>query len=84
MRGPPKERSISGAPRTADGEEITVRANIELAGEVADVHEYGADGVGLFRTEFLYLAAGDSSIRKRLADGGLSRRGVVGSRRGPS
>lgn len=53
-----KERSVAGPVRTRDGEEITVRANIELASEAADVAAYGADGVGLFRSEFLYLASG--------------------------
>ena len=51
-----KERSLSGLTRTRDGEEISIRANIELAREVPDVFEYGADGVGLFRSEFLYLS----------------------------
>ncbi|MGE5345281.1 MAG: phosphoenolpyruvate--protein phosphotransferase [Acidithiobacillales bacterium] len=54
-----KQRSVGGVARTTDGVEIAVRANIELVDEVADVMEYGADGVGLFRSEFLYLAAGD-------------------------
>lgn len=54
-----KERSVSGVAVTTDGVEIAVRANIELASEAADVLDYGADGVGLFRSEFLYLAAGD-------------------------
>ncbi len=54
-----KERSVGGVAVTADGVEIAVLANIELASEAADVLEYGADGVGLFRSEFLYLAAGD-------------------------
>jgi len=53
-----KERSVSGAATTTDGVEVAVCANIELTSEVADVLEYGADGVGLFRSEFLYLAAG--------------------------
>ena len=53
-----KERSVSGAAKTTDGVEIAVRANIELTSEVADVLEYGADGVGLFRSEFLYLVSG--------------------------
>ncbi len=53
-----KERSVSGAATTTDGVDIAVCANIELTSEVADVLEYGADGVGLFRSEFLYLAAG--------------------------
>lgn len=51
-----KERSLSGLARTRDGEEVAIRANIELAREVSDVFEYGADGVGLFRSEFLYLS----------------------------
>jgi phosphotransferase system enzyme I (PtsI) len=54
-----KERSVGGAATTADGVGIVVRANIEFSSEVVDVCEYGADGVGLFRSEFLYLAAGD-------------------------
>ncbi len=52
-----KERSLSGLARTRDGEEVAIRANIELAREVPDVFEYGADGVGLFRSEFLYLSS---------------------------
>ena len=51
-----KERSHGGITRTRDGAEVTVRANIELASEIDDVIEYGADGVGLFRSEFLYLS----------------------------
>ncbi len=51
-----KEKSLSGLARTRDGEEVAIRANIELAREVPDVFEYGADGVGLFRSEFLYLS----------------------------
>lgn len=52
-----KEKSLSGLARTRDGEEVAIRANIELAREVPDVFEYGADGVGLFRSEFLYLSS---------------------------
>jgi len=40
---------------TSDGRHITLSANIELPDEIADVMEYGAEGVGLFRTEFLFL-----------------------------
>ena len=52
-----KERSQSGAVRTRDGVEVAIRANLELTREVPDVSEYGADGVGLFRSEFLYLSS---------------------------
>ena len=40
---------------TSDGHPKRVLANIELPGEVSLAHKYGADGVGLYRTEFLYL-----------------------------
>jgi len=40
---------------TLDGQKITLSANIEQSGDVAAVKEFGADGVGLFRTEFLFL-----------------------------
>ncbi len=40
---------------TRDGYVSRVLANIELPEEVSLAHKYGADGVGLYRTEFLYL-----------------------------
>ncbi len=40
---------------TKDGYRITVRANIEFLEEVGTVKEYGGEGIGLYRTEFLYL-----------------------------
>lgn len=43
------------AATTADGEEIELLANIESADDIKSLHNIGADGVGLLRTEFLYL-----------------------------
>jgi phosphotransferase system enzyme I (PtsI) len=40
---------------TADGTRITLLGNIEFPDEATDCLERGADGVGLYRTEFLYL-----------------------------
>jgi len=40
---------------TKDGKRIILSANIELPDELNDVFEAGAEGVGLFRTEFLFL-----------------------------
>ncbi len=40
---------------TADGSHIILSANIELPGEMDDVVKFGAEGVGLFRSEFLFL-----------------------------
>ena len=42
---------------TLDGAEIALLANIEQPGETALVKEYRAQGVGLYRTEFLFLGA---------------------------
>ncbi len=41
---------------TLDGHIVTIQANIELMEELNSVLESGAEGVGLFRTEFLYLS----------------------------
>lgn len=43
------------APDTADGRHITLSANIEFPEEISEVREVGAEGVGLFRTEFLFI-----------------------------
>ncbi|WP_373741826.1 phosphoenolpyruvate--protein phosphotransferase [Neisseria sp.] len=43
------------AATTADGIPIELLANIESAEDIKALHNLGADGVGLFRSEFLYL-----------------------------
>ncbi len=43
---------------TLDGVRIILSANIELAEDASAVREAGADGVGLFRTEYLFLQGG--------------------------
>ena len=40
---------------TRDGRHIVLSANIELPGDVEAVAANGAEGIGLYRTEFLYL-----------------------------
>jgi phosphotransferase system enzyme I (PtsI) len=42
-------------PETPDGFHVKLLANIELVEELPSVLEYGAEGIGLYRTEFLYL-----------------------------
>ncbi|MEM1107490.1 MAG: phosphoenolpyruvate--protein phosphotransferase [Planctomycetota bacterium] len=42
---------------TKDGTEIDLLGNIEFPTEVPDALEKGAVGIGLYRTEFLYLSA---------------------------
>jgi len=41
---------------TQDGRKIELSANIELPSDTDSVLEYGAEGIGLFRTEYLYIA----------------------------
>ena len=41
--------------RTRDGRRIEVSANLGSASEADDALEWGAEGVGLFRTEFLFM-----------------------------
>lgn len=41
---------------TKDGTDVRLYANIEFADEIDEALESGATGVGLFRTEFLFLA----------------------------
>jgi phosphotransferase system enzyme I (PtsI) len=51
-----KLRDILHEPAvTLDGNRITLSANIGQAGDIEAVLESGADGVGLFRTEYLFL-----------------------------
>ena len=40
---------------TLDGQPVVLRANLDLPTEAARAREHGAEGVGLFRTEFLVV-----------------------------
>ena len=52
---------LKGKPAvTRDGEHIQLQANIELVDDVANVLAVGADGVGLYRTEFRYMNREDT------------------------
>ena len=51
--------SLAGVPgRTADGEHLTLLANIEFNREVDAALAFGSDGIGLYRTEYLFLQGG--------------------------
>lgn len=49
---------------TKDGRRITVGANAEFVEELPHICACGAEGVGLFRTEFLYLENPETSEEK--------------------
>ncbi len=40
---------------TTDGIRINLRGNVSLVCEIDKLKEYGAEGIGLYRTEFLYM-----------------------------
>lgn len=40
---------------TKDGRRITLLANMELPDEIESIKAHGAEGIGLYRTEYLYL-----------------------------
>ena len=41
---------------TKDNVKISLQANIELVEELQDAQKFGAEGIGLYRSEFLYIA----------------------------
>ncbi len=43
---------------TLDGKRIELKANIEVVDEIEFAHSYAADGIGLFRSEFLLMKPG--------------------------
>jgi phosphotransferase system enzyme I (PtsI) len=45
-------------PVTRDGVRVELRSNIDLPGEAEAAKAHGADGVGLYRTEFLVVGRG--------------------------
>lgn len=47
---------------TTDGHSLALRANIGLETELKLIEAYGADGVGLLRTELFFLATGGGTL----------------------
>lgn len=50
-------KDIGLEAETLDGEKIQLMANIETIHEAKSIRKYGGEGIGLYRTEFLYLAS---------------------------
>ena len=53
---------------TSDGYKITIKANIEFLGEAKTAIENGAEGIGLYRTEYLYMIKKDFPDEQTLFD----------------
>ncbi|MDR3192260.1 MAG: phosphoenolpyruvate--protein phosphotransferase, partial [Treponema sp.] len=61
------EESMSGKnlpAETRDGARIILNANIEIPEEADQVLNYGAEGIGLYRSEFLFLTPGQAAAEE--------------------
>ncbi len=55
-----KLESIKTLPaRTKDGKDIELASNIEFPNEIANIEDLQGDGIGLYRTEYLFLAVAE-------------------------
>ncbi len=62
-------REIGGySASTRDGVEIVLRANVDSEDDIEVAAERGAAGIGLLRTEFLYLAVGGAASEAEQED----------------
>jgi len=50
---PPRPATVPGPVHTADGIRIRLQANVELLEDLPFLDEHGAEGVGLYRSEFM-------------------------------
>jgi phosphotransferase system enzyme I (PtsI) len=50
---------------TRDGHRVSLKANIEIPEEAGQVLRYGAEGIGLYRSEFLFLTPGQAAEEER-------------------
>ncbi len=55
-----QRRSGTGPARTSDGHRLEIAANIATAEEAEAAFNTGAEGIGLFRTEMLFLERGQA------------------------
>ncbi|MBN4078144.1 phosphoenolpyruvate--protein phosphotransferase [Nitrospina gracilis] len=58
--------NIHQRAETLDGHHIHLLANIESSQEVKTLRNFGSEGVGLYRTEFLYMSASNLPGEKEL------------------
>ncbi|MCL2479112.1 MAG: phosphoenolpyruvate--protein phosphotransferase [Treponema sp.] len=53
---------LKGLPaETKDGRRVELKANIEVPEEAGTVAGYGASGIGLYRSEFLFMSSGGNA-----------------------
>ncbi|MDR1929899.1 MAG: phosphoenolpyruvate--protein phosphotransferase [Treponema sp.] len=61
-----KLSALSRLPaETKDHHRVVLRANIELPEEAGDLERCGAEGIGLYRSEFLFMGSGKAAEEER-------------------
>jgi phosphotransferase system enzyme I (PtsI) len=64
---PGKLRSLKNLPaETPDGRRVVLNANLDMPEEAGGTSFYGAEGIGLFRSEFLFMTPGRSAEENQL------------------
>jgi phosphotransferase system enzyme I (PtsI) len=58
--------NIDRPAETVDGFQVRLLANIESTHEIKTLRKFGAEGVGLYRTEFLYMSSQNIPSEKEL------------------
>lgn len=53
-----RDEIVAMPSETLDGHPVALQANVEFPEEMPLLQEYGAEGIGLFRTEMLFLTEG--------------------------
>lgn len=53
---------LDGPTRTADGHAVTLQANVDFEATLDTLERYGAEGIGLMRTEVLFLSGNRRSL----------------------
>ncbi|QJT09199.1 phosphoenolpyruvate--protein phosphotransferase [Oceanidesulfovibrio marinus] len=66
---------------TIDGYRINVFANVELFDELSSVNENGAEGVGLYRTEYTFLSRNELPTEEELTDEYMQMAQILGKRK---
>jgi phosphotransferase system enzyme I (PtsI) len=66
---------------TRDGTKVEVFANIESPDEIQAALDHGAEGIGLYRTEYLFLAYGFHPDERQHLDAYRKAVGLMGKRR---
>ncbi len=58
----------SAKTQTADGFQLTLSANLEFVEELESIRDSGAEGVGLYRTEFFYISQSELRSEENQAE----------------